>query len=259
MFSVYLFQFPWVTLCSSDAIPLEGYGRNLTYFFRTNEKVLKMLIFLSNNTDEDVLIYKDRIQVYENFLAEQLIDDRYDVGILQEDFIVHCYFGEKNCLDYFTTHPHHLFGNCFTLKIPDNVVPYMGIEQGLSVILNHNIPSSGIYNAQTKIDETKSVRVIVHEQNTVPDMVNNAIEITPGFSTSIGLVQQNIQRIDTPSSKCNKNPLKTFLGKVSRKQGLFVSNIASLIMSTKIVVVSQYIISALGLYMCHTKLAKIFH
>ena len=208
-----LFQFPWITLCSSDAIPLEGYDRNLTFFFRNFENVYSMWHFLRNNTDREVLIYKERIAVWENFLVEQLTGDRYDIGVLLEDFIVHCKFGDENCSDYFVTHPHHLFGNCFTLQVPGNVVPYMGIEDGLSVILAHNIPSSDQYNAHTKIDETKSVRVMVHEPYTIPDMVNNAIEITPGYSTSIGLVQQNIKRIDTPFNKCNGNPWFHISGK----------------------------------------------
>ncbi len=208
-----LFQFPWLTLCNSDAVPQEGLLRNVSFMTKNLRKRVKMFNFISNETDKDTLIYRDRIYVWENLLADQFVNDRYDIGIVQEDFIVHCKFGIENCYNYFTIHPHHTFGNCFTFRVPENAKPIPGIARGLSLILkSHDIPTSAVYDAQTNIDGTKSIRIVIHEPYTIPDMVNNAMEIIPGYSTSIGLVQKNIQRINTPFSKCNENPWFDSLG-----------------------------------------------
>ncbi len=205
-FVYFIFQFPWLTLCNSDVVPQEGLLRNLSFLTKNVNKRIKMVEFLRNKTDKDTLIYRDHIYVWENFLVDQFVSDRYDIGIVQEDFIALCKFKGKNCYDYFTIHPHHTFGNCFTFKVPKNVIPTPHIERGLSLMLkSHDVMTTAVYNAQTNIDGTNSIRLVLHEENTVPDMINEAMEIVPGHSTSISLVQQKLHRINTPSSKCNEN------------------------------------------------------
>ncbi len=199
-------------------VPQEGLLRNVSFLMENVNKRLKMAEFLRNKTDKDTRIYRDRIYVWENFLADQLVSDRYDMGIVQEDFIVNCKFQDKNCYDYFTIHPHHTFGNCFTFQVPKNVLPIPGIERGLSLILkSHDVMTTAVYNAQTNIDGTNSIRLVLHEENTVPDMVNDAMEIVPGFSTSTSLAQQNIHRINTPVSKCIENPWFENSGKMVKE------------------------------------------
>ncbi len=129
----------------------------------------------------------------------------HKLGLEKIDFVVDCKIGNNDCYDNFTLYMNSKFFNCYTLKHIHTNTRVMGPESGLSVILaGQDLPVFNLYNIWSKTDNSKSIRVVIHEKNTLPQPVNDAIEILPGMSTSIGIQQKKVERIDTPSCKCRK-------------------------------------------------------
>ncbi len=119
---------------------------------------------------------------------------------------MNCQFGNNNCTkDGMSLFSSYRFINCYTFKNrATNFVP-KGVENGLSLILKgHDIKLHFQYNFFSNIEKTESIRVVIHEPYTIPNVVDDAIEISPGRSTSLGISQVNIQRLKTPGSKCSE-------------------------------------------------------
>ena len=157
-------------------------------------------------TDYDIGLYKnltntDRQRLYLNAPKGQW----HKLGVEKNDFIVDCWMGTKNCYDNFTLYTNGKFFNCYTLRDLEVIDKGVGPEFGLSVILaGQDLPVVYQYSVWSKSDDSKSVRVVIHEKNTLPQPINDGIEIIPGTSSTIGIVQKKLVRINTPKSKCTE-------------------------------------------------------
>ncbi len=157
---------------------------------------------------------KEEIELYGNLTAtdkQRLFLNApegawHKIGVEKADFIVQCNIGAQDCYDNFTLYMNPRFFNCYTLQYAYENSRPMGEESGLSIILaGQDLSAPYLYNTWSKADNSKSIRVVIHEKNTLPEPLKDAMEVMPGLSTSIGILQKKIERIDTQNSRCRKD------------------------------------------------------
>ncbi len=206
-----VFQFPWVTFCLSSGFVQSSFIKERETIMRESSTYFTLTKYLDKEatktfTDYDIGLYKNLINTdRQRLLLNAPKGQWHKLGVQKNDFIVDCWIGTKNCYDNFTLYMSGKFFNCYTLK--DLEVDYKGVgpEEGLSVILaGQNVPVVYQYHIWSKSDDSTSVRVVIHEKNTLPQPINDGIEIIPGMSSTIGIVQKKLVRINTPKSKCTE-------------------------------------------------------
>ena len=56
----------------------------------------------------------------------------------------------------------------------------------------------GVYDRFSNIGNTHGLRIVTHEPGTIPEVVDNGMDIKPGHSTSIGLKMKTMKRLSEP-------------------------------------------------------------
>ena len=216
------FQFPWITLCSNEPRSQLGtlkHGKILFEVGTAQGKLLQLTKYYNaeNSTKDDFLKH---FLTEDGFYLNFPLDTLYDIGLSKYDFIVDCKFQGDDCLNDFTLLQDFHFLNCYTFKAPANYKRKKGPEEGISVILKGaDISKQQYYNPNSKIANTKGIRAIIHEPYTIPNLVSDAFEITPGHSTNVAVTQKNMKRLNTQNSKCEANYMtKIFGNDIKRKQ-----------------------------------------
>ncbi len=210
-----LFQLPWVTFCLSDGIVQSTMVRERDMLMRQANSYYFLSKYLNNDAktvfkQEDITLYHNLIfPNKQRYFLNAEEGKWHKVGVEKNDFIVDCKIANYDCYDNFTLYMNSQFFNCYTLNYTSK--PHIGIGpgSGLSVILaGQAFPFIFSYNVGSKTENSNSIKVVIHEKDTLPYPDADAIEALPGMSTSISMVQKKMQRIDTPKSKCNK---RTFI------------------------------------------------
>ncbi|CAH1794440.1 unnamed protein product, partial [Owenia fusiformis] len=127
-----------------------------------------------------------------------------------ETFIVSCRFKGKKCNktnfikrmngEYFKC---FTFNNSATIK---NVGPRWGLS--LTFYLDRIYGIDLNYDMDAMDITEYGVKVSIHEPNTIPDMVNNAITISPGYNTKMALRQTVFGKMEHPWGQCDKFRVK---------------------------------------------------
>ncbi len=129
--------------------------------------------------------------------------NRHDLSHAKDDIIVSCTYHNLPCDDKFKLLLTSEFLNCYVFTGFEKKLYPVGIEQGLSLILKENEDSwTEFYSEGSNIHSTKGLRVAIHEPHTIPNLFDNSLELIPGHSTTVSLQQINVERINTPKSKC---------------------------------------------------------
>ena len=219
--SLQSFQFPWVTFCLNA-----GLVQSVVIKERDIALNAAKLSYILNKylIDEPQPMLKQKeIDLYRN----KLLSDKkhffinapkgkwHKVGVEKNDLIVDCKIGSNDCYDNFTLYINSDFHNCYTFRHRYEEGRIIGPESGLSVILaGQSMPWFHSYKTMSKSENSKSIKVMIHEKDTLPHPIINPIEVVPGMSTFIALIQKKMERIDTPKSKCSK---RTFVESGNRK------------------------------------------
>ncbi len=129
---------------------------------------------------------------------------RHELSHRQNDLIIACTFYGLPCDDTFKLLLSPEFLNCYTFTGFKTKTYPVGVENGLSLILKEDeiSLSVGHYSDTSNIWSTKGLRITVHEPYTIPNLFDNSMELVPGHSTTVSIQQKNIERINTPKSKC---------------------------------------------------------
>ncbi|XP_022781844.1 amiloride-sensitive sodium channel subunit gamma-2-like [Stylophora pistillata] len=159
-------------------------------------------ISLSNVTVDEQAYAEDLIL---STLAKQNISDLMDAGHKFHELVFRCNWKDFSCksgdfLKYWKRTWNWRYGNCYTFnsgakedgkKTPVLTSTKPGQKYGLTLDLFVNqdeyIPS---------ISQEAGVRVLLTPQRSIPFPVDEGFTVSPGFSTSIGLRQLHIVRVD---------------------------------------------------------------
>ena len=155
-----------------------------------------------NEKDREVLI--SLLSSNEALFSVLPSEKRHELSHKQNDIIIACRFHSMMlCDDAFKLLLSPTFINCYTY-VGSETKPYpVGVENGLSLILKEDELSwNKFYTDASNIQNTKGLRISIHEPYTIPNLIDDSIELVPGYSTTIALQQKNMERINTPKSNC---------------------------------------------------------
>ncbi|XP_059164362.1 acid-sensing ion channel 1C-like [Physella acuta] len=178
------------------------------------DRILKSIIMSMYDYDEDNAIDNDYPDTWESTGQESVFDaldkifkeyylnlsadTRKEIGHQVNDMVLQCSFAGKRCFpDNFTHVFSENYGNCYTLQYDKFIVrksgPSGGLELTLFIETDEYLPG---------ITHNKGVRVVIHEQGTVPFPDEEGLSVMPGTNTYIGIKQINVERLSSPWGKC---------------------------------------------------------
>ena len=79
-----------------------------------------------------------------------------------------------------------------------------GLENGLTMILKSNMLGNFVYDPNSKSGNINGLRVVIHERDTYPSLMDLGIDVKPGQSTSIALKMKRFTRLDSPYGICQE-------------------------------------------------------
>ncbi len=204
---VFLFQFPWITLCSNEPIPQENAVENIKFIIKFGKTVSKFRQVIStdqNITESETKMLMQWFNSKEARFANFPHKMRHTFGHKLHDIIIDCKFSHVDCTNTtFKLLQSPKFYNCYTYRNTLKSTNFVGIEKGLSLILKGQDVSMHLnYNQMSNSDDSRGIRITIHEPNTIPNLADDGIDLVPGHSTSVSLVQKNIERLSTPTSRC---------------------------------------------------------
>ncbi len=200
------FQFPWITICSTQPVSDYSVLENAILFLETGVNVsnrASVLDEMSNINEKD----KETLLSY-LFSAEAVFsalspEKRHVLSHKQNDIIIGCRFHGLPCEDVFKLLLSPQFLNCYTFTGFETNLYSVGVENGLSLILKEDEYSWDLYYADaSNIQNTDGLRITIHEPHTIPNLFDNSLGLVPGYSTTVSLQQKNMERINTPKSTC---------------------------------------------------------
>ncbi len=128
------------------------------------------------------------------------------LGISKEEFVVDCQFGNLDCsqVGHFKLFSTNGFYNCYTFKINRTFINRInpGPQNGLSIIMKSNNPTTWIYDKSSKVAGVNGVKVVIHEHGTLPPILQAGFDIQSGFSTNVALIMRQHRRLNFPYGKC---------------------------------------------------------
>ncbi len=163
---------------------------------------IKHMFNMKNISENEYKRLAYKLSSYEAHFVILDPTNRHKMGHDKNDIITDCKFNNAPC-DNFRLIVSPQFLNCYTFANLDTKSYPIGVENGLSLVLKEEEVSANFFYTETSnIQNTKGLRLSIHEPYTIPDLTDNSIELLPGHSTRISLLQKNMERINTPKSKC---------------------------------------------------------
>ena len=191
-------SFPYVTICNIQEISMHN--------AKMNEHILAKLNLTMNNLERD--------PTSDMFMRLGLQNAQL-FGHYLKDLIVSCEFAGKTCeMSDFKLEQSPSYFNCFTFtgnKTIERKHLLSGPKNGLSLILFkeegfHDLDLFRTYNPNSYIENSNGVRIVIHQENTMPDMDEEGLDIAAGFSTNIALQKQRNDRLGAPYGHCEVTP-----------------------------------------------------
>ncbi len=207
------FEFPDITMCPSEAYSHYTVFQNSDFAAKIMIESIQLIMSLKEahfKSPEEKQVMFGKIASMEGsyaLLTNSTIDK---VGISKDELIVDCIFQDRLCSQdgYFMVYHHYLFFNCYTFRL--NISPDVhtkintGPENGLSLILKGNNMANFVYDPRSRVGNVNGIRVAVHEQGSMPPLLQQGFFIQPGTSTDIGLIMKKYERLDRPYGRCQQ-------------------------------------------------------
>ncbi len=203
--------FPHVTICDSEAISEYALLRVDIKLVRTTFQEwinLTNYIYSKGNHGEKFKYYKSVLRDMRTVLASASKGMLERYGVPAEDIIVNCkYFGEQCSPSEFFLYGHPFYWRCFTFKSSNGESRHhnIGPRFGLSLILvSQDRSLVPYYNTLSNTANNKGLRISIHEPDTDPAISDTGIDILPGTSTSMALIQKEHTRLKAPYGHCRE-------------------------------------------------------
>ncbi|XP_072167275.1 epithelial sodium channel subunit alpha-like [Diadema setosum] len=134
-----------------------------------------------------------------------------DYGHQLQDFVIQCTFDQRQCniTHEFITWQNRYFGNCFTFNsalagVEARMTGKTGALHGLHLTLFVEQPEYlGILAPQT------GAKITVHDPAAMPFPEDESVDLPTGMATSIGVRQENIQRLGGKYGNCTTDGRNT--------------------------------------------------
>ncbi len=204
-------HFPDVTFCSGEGLSDVAIARN-----NLGWVALAAMIGLkkTNEVHPNGKVTHDeynKIARSETYLANVPFENFSPMGMELNDFVLSCKFLGKGCINvgHFIPYIHHLYMNCYTFQTnitEHKILP--GPENGLSLILVGNRVLNTLYDQQDNVVNVNGVKIVIHERGTIPPIIQS-VDIYPGVSTNIALIERQHIRLNKPYGHCLESDLET--------------------------------------------------
>ena len=180
------------------------------YFYHVLE-VLHVWMYDSNVSDRNVLSSRENIFTQ---LSEKTIDE---ITPSLDELVISCKSRDKFCnFDYFTSFVHSFFFKCYVYDPLEGRTPEDGVAQGINfgqtfvflsgseMISDGTAPIPGFDNFMRQTGGTDGVRLVIHARGTVPDPLNEGVDIPTGASVVLGISSQETHRLEQPYGNCSR-------------------------------------------------------
>ncbi len=206
--------FPDVTICDnkgySEMDALKGNKEKLLKSLRNWQQAQQTVEKIEHHDLGDLAA--NILQSTEGYTANFAMDLDEVMSLTLYDFVINCKYFERECkFENFHLYEHPVYYNCYTFKsmsVNSTQTPIhnnnnIGPNNGLSLIL-HSLDESlnHFYDIFSNTENSKGARLAIHEPGTDPDIFDSGIDILPGISTSVALVQREYHRLKQPHSDC---------------------------------------------------------
>jgi hypothetical protein len=217
-------NFPSVTLCNIQPMSLttsQAYAQNQsTLYYRWDNITLEYLAEVAsslNRSDEFETLY-NRLRQPTGFF-ENIGHEAQEIGHQSHDFLLDCTFGLEHCdFENFTYFQSPTYYNCFTfnggnLSKENLIARSTGPQEGLSLIMylesdNGDFLYNGTYYTFSKTGNAAGVRVVIHPPGTRPSPIDNGFDVSPGYSSSVGVKVLQQERLGEPFGPCVDDRMK---------------------------------------------------
>ncbi len=201
-------QFPWITICSNEPVSQDSAIENRKYTTLFGQYLTQLRFAVTINPNLTTIEKAMLIQWYtskEAMFANFPLKKRHVFGQKLRHIIIDCKFFRTPCnMSSFKLLQSPIYYNCYTFSNVSQQSSAVGVQNGLSLIMKgQDVSMYGKYNEISNIDNSAGIRVTIHEPHTIPNLPDNGIDLIPGHSTSVSLVQKNMERLNTPKSKCS--------------------------------------------------------
>ena len=210
--------FPYVSICDTVGMSentLSAANMETTLNVIRNGQIMDFYIMKKMEKNVSTALYNEYqyfMHTNRAFSAFSAVEDIPKFGVRAEDLILSCKFGIHNCsVDDFQSYLHPMYLNCYTFKgirLDDTgtteKLQAVGPQNGLSLILKaQDTVINPYFDPLSKTGNIRSLRVSVHEPNTLPTISESGVDVLPGMSTSFGLKQKSYERLKSPYAGCH--------------------------------------------------------
>ncbi len=196
---------------SLDAKQINGsvLDEDLHYFFETLELVKNWRGVSNSSAARHIL---DRATIFTQMSGEII----HKITNRLKEFIVSCKNSDKKCVfpDYMQDFMHSFFYKCYTYDRAENTDSgpgASGINQGLTLLLlsgsdmvqnPQDVMVVGFGNSLVHTGGTDGLRVVIHPRGTVPDPLDQGVDVPTGGSVVLGVTSQSSLRLKQPYGNC---------------------------------------------------------
>ncbi|XP_020621667.1 amiloride-sensitive sodium channel subunit alpha-like [Orbicella faveolata] len=164
-----------------------------------------------NNGTDELFDPEEELRIdylFQEFLLSYLALENqtalYKMGHKYKDFVFDCNFRGIDCRKNYSKYWHHFwdyrYGNCFTFNggmdddkknqttlATHSTGPYGGLTLNLFIETGQYVP---------EVSQAAGARIVIHNQGEMPFPDEDGINLVPGFSTSVGVRREVIERVD---------------------------------------------------------------
>ena len=170
----------------------------------------------SNVTDRCLLPGRENVFTQ---LSEEIINQ---ITPSLEEIMISCKTADKDCNpDYFTSFKHSFFFKCYIYdplegrEVEDGVAEGINFGQtfvflsGSEMISEGTESIPGFDNFMRQTGGTDGVRLVVHARGTVPDPLNEGVDIPTGASVVLGISSHETHRLEQPYGNCSRTDVES--------------------------------------------------
>ena len=201
--------FPYVTICD-NAVLQRKFQVKETKAYKAFTKFERFIANHSETKGHKIKVTR-KLKSVNTLLANLDENDKTEAGIPIESILVYCrYKGTKCSEDDFELYRDGYYLNCYTFKDINYSRVFPNIYSGLSLILKGETQNIKGYDVYSNNGNSGGFRVVIHEPESEPFLIEEGFDIIPGTSTSVQLSETRIERLGKPFAECKTGSTMRF-------------------------------------------------
>ena len=193
--------FPYVTICD-NAFLQRNFQVNETKFYNALTKFEGFIANYSETKGNKIKVTR-KLKSVNALLANLDENDKIEAGIPIENILVYCRYKGTTCSENdFELYRDAYYLNCYTFKDINYSKVFPNIHSGLSLVLKGETQNIKGYDVYSNSGNSGGFRVVIHEPESEPFLIEEGFDIIPGTSTSVQLSETRIERLGKPYAEC---------------------------------------------------------